>query len=523
MNTPSLQVTITDDPVLNTSNSYGFSIKGSLKPIAYLLLAILAIGSVMAALYFCSVISGGTLLLAMLITLSICSVLCVIYLFYRQSSIEKTTVFSIASPSVFFSDQTLNLLLGGEDPEVTINEFLKNFALDDFRRPKILPPSNFLEERGNPDDRRETRIKYLETLLKNVIAKMEELQKTPPDKLKLLWKFANKDLANSSVAVLYEGLMSALQSSGEELLEMLFSLEPTWIKNTLGLNEYRKVEKTLSSVGGLMQYFSTCPDIRATGRLQAESNRELCALNMQTINLRLSALCLRSSHDRIKACEIIQKYCPHFSAQEIKDFIEQKNILAPLLNHIFQGEEETWLGLMSLDLKGIAPSSIYPEPDPTCWKAVNSIHYAKNSEDQQEDFNKTKEAYKAVLKKLVIPELSVTSIPKLLKIKSLKQGLDDLGIMKEQILENPFIFLEALIESEECFLSIAKYLKLLMPISLWDKFFYILYSGQFQVGLVCQGEINTFCKRTKLNPEALLAAVQQGKLLSFLFPKMLLD
>ncbi|AAP98225.1 hypothetical protein CpB0292 [Chlamydia pneumoniae TW-183] len=130
--------------------------KSSLRPITYLILAILAIATLMSVLYFCGIISVGTFVLGMLIPLSVCSVLCVAYLFYQQSSIEKTKVFSITSPSVFFSDEDLNLLLGREEDSVSaIDELLKNFPADDFRRPKMLPYSNFLDEQGRPNESRE--------------------------------------------------------------------------------------------------------------------------------------------------------------------------------------------------------------------------------------------------------------------------------------------------------------------------------------------------------------------------------
>ncbi|CRI35647.1 hypothetical protein BN1224_CM1_A_02940 [Chlamydia pneumoniae] len=44
--------------------------------------------------------------------------------------------------------------------------------------------------------------------------------------MKLLIKFAKKDLKNSSIAPLYEVLLEILEAPGEEILEVLFSLDP---------------------------------------------------------------------------------------------------------------------------------------------------------------------------------------------------------------------------------------------------------------------------------------------------------
>ncbi|SPN73428.1 hypothetical protein C10C_0254 [Chlamydia serpentis] len=523
MSIKSSRITTIDDATrINLSNNYSCTLKNSLKPLAYLLLAVLAAGLLVASLYFCTLISGSTVLLAMLITLSICSVLCVIYLFHQQSSREKTKVFSINNPSIFFSEETLNLLLGHEE-ETDINKLLKNFELNDYRRPRMFLPSSFLNEQGRPSVDRVGRITYFQKLVEGVVNKIKEFSKTPPKMLPLLMKFANKDLANSSVSVLYEGLLSVLNSPGEEILEMLFSLDRNWIKSVLHLDKTFTPSKEDLNFVKVIKYYLASPETRVFKTESHPSMIDFMTLKIQNINTLISAICLRSSHDRSKAFEIIQKFCPHFSIEEVKQFIEQRNILAPLLNYILEGEENSWLGPFSLNLETIASTSLYPEPSPSCWKSINHVDYAKNTPESQEVFNKTKESCKLALKKLVPPQLSIRSVGQILNFGNYKKGLGELKVIQEEIRETPFLVLEALLESEDFVLSLAKYLKLLMPLDLWEKFFYMVYSGYFQTGLICQGEVNTFCSRTQLDPEALQIALQQGKLLSFLFPKIYID
>ncbi|AAD18432.1 hypothetical protein CpB0291 [Chlamydia pneumoniae TW-183] len=322
--------------------------------------------------------------------------------------------------------------------------------------------------------------------------------------MKLLIKFAKKDLKNSSIAPLYEVLLEILEAPGEEILEVLFSLDPMWLKSMLDPKKHSTLGIEISS--------------------ETAETIESCSLGLISINLLLSGLCLRSSHDRSQAVKIIQQFCPQFSSEEVQNFVEQRNILTPFLHHLFEGDEVALLNQLSLRLDLIVPNALYPEPDPSCWQSINSEDCAKDAEDQQEDFNKTKEACKEGLKKLVLPALSITSIPQLLRARRFKQGAEILmAIDRKKMKQNPFIFLEALLESEEFSISVGKYLKLLMPIHLWDKLLHAIYLGYFQTGLICQGEIETFCRRANLNPEAFQAAIQQGRLLSFLFPKMLLD